>query len=272
MSYKSGRPTPVAANISRAPAVILSLAVAAFIAADIFLKWNFNWVDYALVIIIALFGYRGYRKGLINTVFSLGSYILGLICAYIFSPKLALLAMQKTSIGKSVGEKIDSIIPALSSVKAVKINDAKSLMDIINNNPDLNSIISSNPLLKQIMSITNTAADTGSMYADTVITVNDLIVFSVLKVIALVVLFFAIKFLLVLLGKLLSLIFNSSAIFGTANRSGGMIVGFGVGLLLCYVLFVFAIPALGSLGIIQVSEIYTQSIVMNWFNSLVPLL
>ena len=111
LSYRSGRPAPAAASISRIPAVILFLAVAAFIAADIILDFDFNWIDYVIVVIIALFGYRGYLKGLVNTVFSLGGYILGLVFAYIFSPKVALLAMQKTSFGKSIGEKISHIVP-----------------------------------------------------------------------------------------------------------------------------------------------------------------
>jgi uncharacterized membrane protein required for colicin V production len=269
LSYRSGRPTPAAATINKTPAVLLFLAVAAFIAADIFLNFEFNWIDYVLVIVIALFGFRGYLKGLINTVFSLGGYILGLIGAYIFSPKLALITMQKTSLGKSIGEKLNGIIPALSSINAIKINDSASTMDIISNNPSMGGIISQNTFLKQVMSITNTAAETGSMYSDTVVTVNDLIVFSLLKVIALVVLFFVIKLLLVLLGKLISYIFNSTAILGTANRTGGMLVGFGVGLIICYVVFVFAVPILGSLKILDISKSYEKSIMMGWLNSFV---
>jgi uncharacterized membrane protein required for colicin V production len=84
-----------------------------------------------------------------------------------------------------------------------------------------------------------------------------------------VVLFFVIKLIIVLIGRLLLLAFNSSALLGTANRSAGMLVGLAVGLLVCYVIFVFAIPTLGSLGMIKVPESYTQSVIMAWFNSLV---
>lgn len=269
MKYKSGRPAPAAATIRRAPAVVLFLAVAAFVAADILLDFDFNWIDYTIVIVMALFGLRGYFKGLVNTVFSLGGYILGLICAYIFSPKLALIAMQKTSIGESISVKLNEIIPAFSSMNAVKIENAESTLHFINENPAINTIITQNPLLEQIMSITNTAAETGSMYTDTVVTVNDLIVFSLLKVMALVVIFFVIKLFIVLLGKLLSYIFNSTALLGTANRTGGMFVGFVVGFVICYVVFIFAFPILGSLDILELSESYGKSIVINWLNSIV---
>ena len=268
MSYKSGKPSPAAAAVNRVPAVLLFLAVAAFIAADLILDLAFNGFDYAVVIIIALFGFKGYLKGLINTVFSLGSYIVGLVCAYIFSPKLALLAMQKTSLGKSVAEKLNDIIPTLSNINAVKINETGSPLDFINS-PSFGEAISINPLLKQILTLTGKAAETGSMYSETVVTVNDLLVYSLLKIIALVVLFFAVKLVLVILGKILSSIFNSTAILGTANRSGGMAAGFGVGLLICYVVFVFTIPALGSLGLIKISESYAQSVVISWLNGLV---
>lgn len=270
MSHNYGKPTPTASAINRLPAVVLFLAVALFIASDILLDFDFNWVDYAIVIIVALFGFRGYLKGIINTICSLGGYIIGLICATIFSPKLALIAMQKTSLGESIGEKINDIIPTLSSISAIKINDAQSTFDFIKNNPDLSKVISANPLINQLMSVTSTAADTSSMYSETVVTVNDLMVFSVLKVLALVVLFFVIKLVVVLIGKLLTSILSSRAILGTANRSAGMAIGFAVGLLICYVIFVFAVPTLGSLNIIKVPDTYTQSIILSWFNSLVP--
>ncbi len=268
MSYSYGRPKPAAATINRLPAILLFIAVALFIAADIFLDLNFNWVDYAIVVIIALFGLKGYLKGLINTVFSLGGYILGLICAYLFSPKLALVAMQKTTLGKSIGEKLNELLPTFSSVNAIKLSEAQSMMDIMSKNPDLDKAISANPLMKQLLVATSTAAETGTMYSETVVTVNDLIVFTVLKVLALVVLFVVIKLLVVVIGKLLTSVFSSSALLGTANRSGGMVIGLAVGLLICYVLFALVIPVLGSLNIIKIPEAYSQSLLLAWFNRL----
>ena len=268
LSYSYGRPKPAAATINRLPAILLFIAVALFIAADIFLDLNFNWVDYAIVVIIALFGLKGYLKGLINTVFSLGGYILGLICAYLFSPKLALVAMQKTTLGKSIGEKLNELLPTFSSVNAIKLSEAQSVMDIMSKNPDLDKAISANPLMKQLLVATSTAAETGAMYSETVVTVNDLIVFTVLKVLALVVLFVVIKLLVVVIGKLLTSVFSSSALLGTANRSGGMVIGLAVGLLICYVLFALAIPVLGSLNIIKIPEAYSQSLLLAWFNRL----
>jgi len=267
-----GRPKPVAATINRLPAILLFLAVALFIAADLLLDFDFNWVDYAIVIIIALFGLKGYIKGLINTIFSLIGYLAGLIAAYIFSPKFALIVMQKTSIGQNIGSKLDELIPALSKVENMKISEAQSLLSLADRIPELEKAVSENQLLKQFLSVTSTAAETGSMYSETVITVNDLIVFSILKILAFLVLFFIIKLIVLLIGKLLTRVLNSSAILGTANRTGGMAIGFIEGILICYVIFVFVIPALGSINILKMPENYTQSIVLVWFNKLIALI
>jgi len=267
-----GRPKPVAAAINRLPAILLFLAVAIFIAADLLLDFDFNWVDYAIVIIIALFGLKGYLKGLINTIFSLIGYLAGLIAAYIFSPKLALIVMQKTAIGQSLGNKLDEIIPALSKIENMKISEAQTLLSLADKIPELKQAASENHMLNQLLSVTSTAAETGSMYSETVLTVNDLIVFTILKILAFVVLFFVIKLFVLLIGKLLTKVLNSSAILGTANRTGGMAIGFVEGILICYLVFVFVIPALGSVNIIKMPENYTQSLVLVWFNKLIALI
>jgi uncharacterized membrane protein required for colicin V production len=267
-----GKPKPVAATINRLPAILLFLAVAIFIAADLLMDFDFNWVDYAIVIIIALFGLKGYLKGLINTIFSLIGYLAGLIAAYLFSPKLALIVMQKTTIGHSLGNKLDEVIPALSKIENMKISEAQSLLSLAEKIPELKKAATENQLLNQMLSVTSTAAETGSMYSETVVTVNDLIVFTILKILAFMVLFFVIKLVVVLIGKLLSRVLNSSAILGTANRTGGMAIGFVEGILICYLVFVFVIPALGSINIIKMPENYTQSLVLVWFNKLIALI
>lgn len=272
MRNSYGKPKPAAATINRLPAFLLFLAVALFIAADLLLNFDFNWVDYAIVIIIALFGLKGYIKGFINTIFSLFGYLAGLIAAYIFSPKLALIVMQKTSIGVSIGNKLDEIIPSLSKIENMKVSEAQSLLGFAEKIPELQKAVSENNLLRQLLSVTSTAAETSSMYSETVVTVNDLIVYSILKILTFVVLFIAIKLIVVLIGKLLTKVLSSSAILGTANRTGGMAIGLAEGIIICYVVFVFVIPALGSINIIKVPENYTQSIVLSWFNNLIALI
>lgn len=270
----SHKPKPAAATINRIPLVILLLSVALFIVADLFLGFDFNWVDYVIVIIIALFGLKGYIKGLINTVFSLAGYLIGVLAAYLFSPKVTLLAMQKTMLGDAISNKLSEVIPAFSFVGNLKISEAQteSALSMIGQMPEIEKTISQNPVLDQLMSVTNTAVETGDMYSETIVTVNDLIVFNILKVIAFIILFILIKLLVVIIGKLISGVLSSSSVLGTANRTAGMAVGFAVGILICYVIFVFAIPIMGAINIIKLPEGYTDSIALSWFNKLIMLI
>jgi uncharacterized membrane protein required for colicin V production len=273
MGYGYRRPRPVATAVSKLPAIILFLAVALFIAADLLLGFDFNWVDYAVVIIIALFGLRGYIRGLINTIFSFAGYIIGIICAFIFSPKLALITMQKTGIGKSIGNKVQSLLPGLAELPAINIGEAGSSLELLDNNPELNNVISGNPLLKQLMTITNSAADTGTAYQETVLTVNDMITFTILKVLAIVLIFIVVKLVVVLIGKIITSMLNQSTVMGTANRTGGMLIGLGIGIIIIYAVCVYTIPFIGSLNIIKkLPDEYTNSLVLKWFNDLLLLI
>lgn len=248
--------------------MILLLAVGLFIAADLLFGFDFNWVDYAIVVIIALYGLKGYFRGLINTVFSLVGYILGMVFAYLFSPKLALLVMQKTGIGEIVGERIESIIPAISQLPAMSFGDAESSLKLLEKSPEISGAISESPFLKQFMMITSSAADTGTACQDTIVTMNDMLTFTILKVLAIIAIFIVVKLLVVILGKILTSILNYSTIMSTANRTGGMALGLGSGIILTYLVFAFIIPFIGSLNIIRLPDPFSNSVVMGWFNNI----
>jgi len=268
LRHSYGKPKPVAAAMNRVPIFILLFSVIALIAADLLLGFDFNWVDYTIVIIIALFGLKGYIKGLINSVFSLAGYLIGMIAAYLLSPKVTLLAMQKTKLGDAITNKLNEVIPAVSIIGNMKIpgTEPGSAMSIMDKIPDLEKAITENSMLKQLMTFTNTVVETGDLYSETVVTVNDLIVFSILKVISFIVLFILIKLLIVIIGKIITGLLSGSLVLGTANRVAGMTIGFAVGILICFIVFVIAVPILGAIRIINVPETYSDSIVLSWFN------
>lgn len=269
-NYKRNKSTVQAIN--KLPIIILLLAVALFVLADLFFDFSFNWVDYAIVLIIALFGIKGYITGIINTIFSLVGYILGLLLSYLFTSKATLLLMQKTGLGEKIGHKLNELLPVLSTVGDFASGESESLLDVISNIPQVSHIASDNPLLEQLLTVTKSAADTGKMYSETVVTLNDLIVYSVLRIIVFLVLFIIIKLAIVILGRLLTKVLNTTALIGTANRTAGMALGFVVGILICYIAFVFVVPALGAIEIIKVPENYIDSLVLVWFNKLILLL
>ncbi len=268
LRYNYGRPRHVATTMNRIPIILLFGVSISVILADLILDIGMNWIDYILIAIIFLFGLKGYLKGLVNTVFSFAGYFLSLIIAMIFSPKLSLFAMANTSLGKSIGDKINEVVPALSAINTIKIDQAQSAIEVLENSPEVLSAFSDNPLLGQLISITARASDTSAMYEANVITVNDFIVYSLLKVIALIILFIAVKLIAVIIGKILTSVLSNSAILGTANRTAGMAVGFAAGILICYVLFVLLIPAVGSINIIKIPEAYAESAILKWSNTL----
>jgi len=269
LGYGYIRRRPATEAASKLPAVILFLAVGLFIAADLLFEFDFNWVDYAIVIIIALFGLKGYMRGLANTVFSLVGYILSIVCAYVFSAKLALLAMQKTGLGRAVGRRIESLLPVVTQIPAINTGESQTSLEFLENNPQINEAISSSPFLKQLLAITHSAADTQHLYRDTVVTMGDMLTFTIMKVLAIIVLFVGVKVVAVLIGKFLTSILNFSTIMGTANRTGGMVLGMGAGLIVVYVIFALFIPFLGSLNFIHSSGPFTGSVVMQWLNSVI---
>lgn len=268
MRHSYGKPKPVAAAMNRLPLFLLLLSVIIIIAADLLLEFDFNWVDYTIVIIIALFGLKGYIKGLINSVFSLVGYLIGMIAAYLLSPRITLLAMQKTKLGDAIANKLNEVVPAVSLIGNMKIPDtgAKSAMSLMDKIPELGKAIAENSMLKQLMTFTNTTVQTGDLYSETVVTVNDLIAFNILKVISFIVLFILIKLLVVIIGKIITGLLSGSSVLGTANRVAGMAIGFAVGILISYVVFAIAVPILGAIRIINVPETYTDSIVLTLFN------
>jgi uncharacterized membrane protein required for colicin V production len=268
LGYGYRRPRPAAQSASKLPAVILFLAVGLFIVADLLFGFDFNWVDYAIVTIIALFGLKGYIRGLVNTIFSLAGYLLGIICAYVFSSRLAFLAMEKTGIGEAIGKRIEKALPAISQLPAISFGEAQSSLEFIESNPQINEAISESPFLKQLVAITNSAADTGTAYQDNIVSINDMLAFTIVKVLAIVAIFIVVKLLVVLIGKVLTSVLNYSGIMNTANRTGGMALGLAAGMIVTYLVFAVVIPFIGSLNIIKLPEPFSDSIVMGWFSKL----
>jgi hypothetical protein len=104
------------------------------------------------------------------------------------------------------------------------------------------------------------------------VTFNDLITYSLLKVLALVAIFIGSSLWWFLLGKLLTSVLNSSAILGTANRTGVWPSVWPRAILITYVVFLLVIPFLGTLDIIKITDTYTDSVVLNAYEDLLLLL
>ncbi len=274
MSRSIRRSKAICANIQRTPIVLLFLGVAAIIAADRFLGFGLNGFDYGALIVLALFALKGYLQGLVNTVFSLLGYIGGAIGAMLLSPAAAGWAMQHTGLGKALGERLAKMLPLLSSVPVPAPETTEQLTTAVNwvgSSPAAQQALEGQPLLMQVLGTANPVIGTTGAFDAPVANLNDWLVWSLLRILAVFVLFLGIKLLLVLAGKLITALMTMSTVLGTANRTGGMALGLLVGLVIVYVLVGVVIPFLGSLHLVSIPDAFTESKCLYWFNQLVAL-
>lgn len=265
-------------NIRRTPIVLLLLGLAALIAADRFIGLGLNGVDYAALILVTLFALKGYLQGLVNTVFSLFGYILGAVGAILLSPSLASWAIKNTGLGTGLSERLEKLIPVLSGIPATAPSTASGLSSAaawLAANPAARKALEGQPWLQQAFQTANPflAANpfltTGSVQAAPVTNFKDLLVYSLLRILAVFLLFLAFKLVLMLIGHFITSLMNLSTVLGTANRTAGMALGLLVGFIILYVLVGTVIPFLGSLHFLKIPQAFSESRILYWFNVLV---
>lgn len=272
MAYNLRRSKANRTNIRRTPIILLLLALAALIAADRFIGLGMNGFDYAALVLIALFALKGYLQGLVNTVFSLLGYILGAIGAILFSPSVAAWAMTHTGLGQGLSERLGKLIPQLSVIPVTAPSTTTGISSAatwLAANPSARQALEGHPLLRQAFQTANPFASDGAVLAAPVANLNDWLVYSLLRILAVFLLFLVFKLVLALIGHLITSLMNLSTILGTANRTAGMALGLLVGFIVLYVLVGTVIPFLGSLHFVKIPPAFTDSKVLSWFNALV---
>lgn len=85
-----------------------------------------NWVDIVLVVIVLISAFVGYKRGFINTLFRLISFLLAVILALLFYKPLATYLTEHTTIASWMQEKIEGNyeeeIPKENEVSPNEIN------------------------------------------------------------------------------------------------------------------------------------------------------
>lgn len=268
MSYGYKKPRPIRSSVSRLPLVILVIAVALLFVANQVLSLAFSWVDFTAIAIVALLGLRGYLKGFVNSLFGLLGYVIGGFAAIMFSPNLAVYIMENTKIGSGFSDKLNDLVPGLSNININGFSTVSSSANFIRSNPQASEALEKQPILNQLFLAGDPAGKSLESLSGNVDNLNDLLVYSLLRILAIFVLFLVVKLIVVLIGKFITSLMGKSAILGTANRSAGMALGLGIGLILVYALVVYVIPFLGSTKIIRVPEAYEESVLLAWFTNL----
>ncbi len=262
MSRQMRKTKAIRSNIRRTPIVLLFLAVAIILTADHFYDWSLNGFDYAAIILVALFGLKGYIQGLINTIFSVLGYIIGAFAAVFLSSPTAAWILAHTDFGNGLSEKLEKISPALSRIPVATPEPASgmtSAMAWLQNTPTAAKAMEGQPLLQQVLETANPLLQNSKAFATDTISLNDWLVYSLLRIVAVFVLFALVKFILVLIGHLITSLMNISTVMSTGNRTAGMALGLLSGIVLVYILFTTLIPFFGALHIVKIPLAFSEA-------------
>ncbi len=95
-----------------------------------------NWLFFVTIGIFGLFGFIGFKRGLIRTVLGMGATILALVLSYALSPVVSQWMRDHTSIDESIEDKVYSFVEEKVSKEvsgtekqvkeAMKVNPKKS--------------------------------------------------------------------------------------------------------------------------------------------------
>lgn len=207
-----------------------------------------NWILLAVIAILGVMGYVGYRKGFIKMAFSLASTIVALLVAMLFSPVVAGVMKNNDAIVSFFDEKISAVIDLSAENAAVETE--REQMDYIDS-------LSLPETFKESLSENNTLENYDAMRANdfeeyacrqiTNVTINAIafVVTLVVVAIGLAVLCFALD----LVAKL--------PLLKQINITAGLAAGVLEGLLIVWILFVvltmFAGTEFGSESLAMIS-------------------
>ena len=261
-------------SVSRTPIVLLVLAILVLLAVDIGHELGWIGFDFGLTVfddialaVLALFAIKGYLQGIVITVFSLAGYVGGLVGGALLSAPLAAFTMNRTSLGDLLGERLDAMIPAISTIPVGTPDALEQLHTAtawLSQTPAAVKLLEENPLIGQVMAASAGMLPAEYLFAAPVQNLRDWLVWSLLRLLAFFVLFWVIKLVFTLVGRLFTVLTDMSVLLSTANRVGGMVLGLAIGLLLIYVAYTTIFPFLGSLGILRLPESFSDSLFLVW--------
>ncbi|HEY8422620.1 MAG TPA: CvpA family protein [Thermoclostridium sp.] len=254
-------------GIDKIPLIILVIALAAILALDYFLKWGLNWVDYTIIGIVFVCAFIGYARGLIKAVFSLVGYVAAVICSVLFSEPVAVYIMEKTKIREAVAKALENAyssftVPAFN--QTVDFSVIESSNQLFEKYPALKEFFNDNMLFGQLFDMANPLESGGRVLNDAVTSITDLLVFSVLKVISIIIVFFAVKLIISIVGMLINSLISQSTLLSTTNKTIGLALGTVIGCVIVYVATSYIVPFIGSLNIVNIPKEYSESVILGY--------
>lgn len=178
-----------------------------------------NILDAVIIIIILIFGFLGYKRGLVLSIISLTSVILSFIAAKLFYVDLAANIASNTELDT----KINLYITA-------KLNAAY---------PGGNVAVSAGNSNSPIQWIVTKLFHSDTIISNTVNSIASQITAVILNILAFVILFVAVLILIKLIGLILNKL-SKLPVLNFINKVGGSAVGVIKGVLLCMLIITIA--------------------------------
>lgn len=252
-------------DTDRIPLIILIVVIAAAVFLNCFFKWGFNWIDYTIIGAVFISAFAGYSRGLVKTVFSLVGYIAAVICSVLFSEPVAIFIMEKTRIRETVAGAIEKAysgftVPAFN--QTVDFSVIKNSNQLFEKYPVLKDFLNDNTMFGQLFRAANPLDSASEVFNNVITSLADLLVFSVLKVISVIVLFFAVKLIVSIIGRFINSLISFSNILSTTNKTVGMVLGMVIGCFIVFIAVSYIIPFLGSLNVINIPAEYSESVIL----------
>ena len=260
-------------STDKIPLIMLLLCLIAIIVLDYFLKWGLNWVDYTIIGVVFFCAFIGYVRGLIRAVFSLVGYIAAVICAVLFSEPLSLFIMEKTKIGENVAKALEDAysnfaVPAFKQTVDFSVNETSN--QLFEKYPALQEFLHDNTMFGQLFESVNPLESGAKVINDAILSITDLLVFSILKVVSIILLFFVVKLIVSIIGRLINSLISQSNFLSTTNKTIGLVLGTVIGCLVVFVAVSYIIPFFGSMNIVNIPKEYEESIILGYIFSSMP--
>lgn len=202
--------------------------------------------DLAVIAIFVFCIFMGYKKGLINVILKVCSFILALLLSLILFTPISNLVIDNTSFHSDIKNSI---------IEFVNGRNSDSSTDDTNLDSENNTSIIEKYINSSIETATKKAVDNATQVA------ADSIATNIIRIVVLIILFLVFRIILIFV----KFIFNSVAelpVIKQFNESGGIIYGVLKALLIIYI--IFALIALFSKGN-SVEQAITNSYIASLF-------
>jgi len=229
---------------------------------------NFNFIDFAIIILLILGGLSGYRQGFIGSIVGFLGSIIALILSIQFYKPFAGLLNTKFGILSSIHSFLTEHLPLPLEVSTAPLNAAGINLLILKVNTMALPEFIKKQIIEQAQGLIYSASQFGLTTIGEVLTF--IVAMTLLNGLALIILWFLLTNLLHLAAKILSKSLDNT-LLGGINRLGGLFVGTALnvlGLMVFFGVFTLFLEVTGQASssmLVAISKTVNQSVLVPYF-------